>query len=212
MPQIKAVDNKKNNNKKFIIFLNENFNLALVVIVIIVLFAAYVLVIKPKFNATLISIKDNINQQEQFYYSQKQRLVDLKASADLYGDLDEEDIARVQAILPAEYPKEKLFGDLEDIISQQGILINSINLVKEGEDAGGESQNAANDQSILNFAGSDKIGIIHIELSLGAIDYAALKNLLPLLESHVQLLDIESISFDADEKTATLALFTYYFK
>ena len=212
MPQIKQTNNKNNYNKKFIIFLNENFNLALVVVIIIFLFAAYLLIIKPKFSATLISIKDNINQQEQFYYSQKQRLVDLKASADLYGNLDENDINRVQAILPAEYAKEKLFGELEDIISQQGILINSIELVKDTESEGEASASAAPKQPVLNFSGSDKIGIVHIKLSLGAVNYATLKNLLPLLESHVQLLDIESLSFDAEEKTADLTLFTYYFK
>lgn len=204
---------KKKKNTDLIIFINDNFNIAILFIVIIVLAFSYVLVIKPKFEATLISIKDSISQQEQFYFSQKQRLVDLKAAASLYGELDEESIDKVKLFLPDEYAKEKLFGELEDIISQQGVLVSAISLVKPGEREGDEIEPlAAKEKRFLDMPNSDKIGVIQIDISLAVIDYAGLKNLLTLLESHVQLLDIQSISFSPDKKTAQLQLFTYYFK
>jgi hypothetical protein len=49
-------------------------------------------------------------------------------------------------------------------------------------------------------------------MSLAAIDYAALKSLLPILESHLQLMDIQFLSLDPEKKTAELEIFTYYFK
>lgn len=210
MPPLKAKEKKS--NAKLINILNDNFNIAIVFFVILFLGAAYILVIKPKYNATLISIKDNISQQEQFYASQKQRLVDLKTVADLYANLSEEDIEKVRAILPEEYPKEKLFGQLEDIINQQGVLLSSINLTKDSEDGGPVNTADPNQASGFKVAHSDKVGIIKAEIVIGAIDYATLKTLLPLLESHVQLLDIESIDFDPEGESLSLSLLTYYYK
>lgn len=208
MPPLKVKE--KPSHTKLINILNDNFNIAIVFVVIIFLVVAYILVIKPKYDTTLNSIKDNISKQEQLYASQKQRLVDLKAAAELYASLDETGISKVNAILPAEYAKEQLFGQLEDIISQQGVLLTSINLTKESE----KVDAAAGTNSTVSFSipNSDKVGIIRAELVIGAIDYATLRNLLPLLESHVQLLDIESIDFDPGGESVSLSILTYYYK
>lgn len=211
MPPLKPKEKKS--NAKLINLLNDNFNIAIVFIVILFLAVAYILVIKPKYDATLISIKDNINQQEQFYASQKQRLVDLKTVADLYAKLTEDDIEKVHAILPEDYAKEKLFGQLEDIINQQGVLLSSVTLSKDLEE-GETDQKAATAQKASGFTipNGDKVGIVRAELVIAAIDYNTLKNLLPLLESHVQLLDIESIDFDPEGESASLSVLTYYYK
>lgn len=203
---------EKKSNDKIIIFLNDNFNLVIIFILIVFLTLAYMLIIKPKYETTLIGIKDNINQQELFYASQKQRLVDLQTVASLYTDLEEEDILKVQSILPAEYAKEKLFGQLEDIITQQGVVLSSIDLSKDSESD--KPKNPVDNQKEigLKIPSGDKVGIIEVEIQIEAIDYATLKNLLPLLESHVQLLDISSIDFDSEGESVSLSLRTYYYK
>ena len=58
MPQVKTTLKKNNNNLEFA--LNENFNIILVVLVLVILTIAYFLLIKPKFDSTLIIIKDII--------------------------------------------------------------------------------------------------------------------------------------------------------
>jgi hypothetical protein len=209
MPQAKPV--AKKNSYDLEVILNENFNIIIVVFVLIFLVTAYFLVIKPKFNTTLLAIKNNVSQQEQFYNAQKQSLFDLKAAATMYQQLEESDLEKIQLILPNDYAKEKLFGELEDIISQQGVLVSSIALNKLGEDEE-SSPIDINDGHLANIPSADRIGIIQVELSLGALDYRALKNILPLLESHLQLLDIQSLDFNQEEKSAELSLFTYYFK
>ncbi|NCB20863.1 MAG: hypothetical protein EOM88_02995 [Clostridia bacterium] len=203
---------EKKSNDKIIIFLNDNFNLVIIFILIVFLTLAYMLIIKPKYETTLIGIKDNINQQELFYASQKQRLVDLQTVASLYTDLEEDDILKVQSILPAEYAKEKLFGQLEDIITQQGVVLSSIDLSKDSESD--KPKNPVDNQKEigLKIPSGDKVGIIEVEIQIEAIDYATLKNLLPLLESHVQLLDISSIDFDSEGESVSLSLRTYYYK
>jgi len=210
MPQVKPV--KKKSNYDLEVVLNENFNIVIVIIVLMFMVAAYSLVIKPKFDSTLIGIKDNVSQKEQFYNAQKQRLVDLQAAASLYQKLQISDLEKIKLILPDEYAKEKLFGELEDIISRQGVLVSSIALSKFGEGGDSRAPILPSNEHFANMPNADRVGIIQIDLSLGALDYNALKNILPLLESHLQLLDIQSLNFNPEEKTANLSLFTYYFK
>jgi hypothetical protein len=212
MPQAKSATKKSKYDLEVI--LDKNFNIVIFVIVLMFLAAAYFLVIKPKFNSTLIGIKENVNQKEQFYRAQKQRLVDLEAAVTIYQKLQISDLEKIRLILPDEYAKEKLFGELEDIIAQQGVLVGSITLNKFGEpdeDKGAQTVRINNDR-FANMPNSDRIGIIKIELSLGALDYNALKNIISLLESHLQLLDVHSLDFNPDEKTAVLSMYTYYFK
>jgi len=211
MPSVKNIAPKK--NRQIEASFNEHFNIVIVFIIVLFLLGAYMFLIKPKFDSTLISIKDSISQQEQFYLAQKQRLVDLKAATALYSQLEEEDIKKVLAVLPNEYAKEKLFGELEDIVSQQGVLLSSVNLVKAGEDIEAEDEPlAAKSKRFIDLPNAQNIGVIQINMSLAAIDYAALKSLLPILESHLQIMDIQFLSLDPEEKTAELEIFTYYFK
>lgn len=202
---------KKQNNNNLNTFLNDYFNLVVVFIVIVLLAASYFVLIKPKFEATLVSIRDNIFQQEQFYQNQRQKLADLQAAAALYHKVDEIDINKVNAILPDEYAKEKIFGELEDILIQQGLILNSIKLSKSGESAGSEPM-AAQETRILDIPNADRVGVIEVEMSISATDYASFKNLLPVLESNLQLIDVQSLDFSPADKSASLIFLTYYFK
>ena len=204
-----AIANKKNQNQLNLL-LNANFNWVIIFLVVVFLAGAYLLVIKPKFDTTLLAIKDNIDQQDNFYQSQKSKLADLQAAAALYRKIDEINISKVNTILPNNYAKEKLFGELEDLIAQQGLLLNSLTLNKSGEDSSGGVM--AITSSALDMPNADKIGVVNVAMSLGAIDYAALKNLLHFLESNAQLIDIQNLSFDPGGKTAMLNFNTYYFK
>ena len=204
-----AIANKKNQNQ-LTLLLNANFNWVIIFLVVVFLAGAYLLVIKPKFDTTLLAIKDNIDQQENFYQSQKSKIADLQAAAAMYRKIDEINISKVNTILPNNYAKEKLFGELEDLIAQQGLLLNSLTLNKSGEDSSGGVM--AITSSALDMPNADKIGVVNVAMSLGAIDYAALKNLLHFLESNAQLIDIQNLSFDPGGKTAMLNFNTYYFK
>lgn len=203
----------KNKNQSIInLFLNTNFNILVVFVVIIFMAAAYFLVIKPKFELTLVAIKDSITQQEQFYQSQQQKLIDLQAAAALYHKISDSDISKINAILPDEYAKEKLFGELEDLIMQQGLLVTGIIIEKVGESDESDEPMAAKDARLLNIPNSEHVGVIQATISLSSTDYSALKNLLPIFESNLQLIDINSITFDQEAKTADIVLSTYYFK
>ncbi|MBN2884703.1 hypothetical protein JXE04_02145 [Patescibacteria group bacterium] len=200
-----SLTTQKNKASDFNTTLSANFNLIIVFVVLFLLFVSYLTIIRPKFKDTLVAIKNNIDQQEKLYQNQRQKLVNLQAAVALYQKIGAENIEKVNGILPDEYAKEKLFGELEDLLSQKGLMLNSLRLSKdsEGEDDG---------PLVSRDAGLKNVGVIRAEMSLSSVDYVALKNLLPLLEKQLQLIDIESLDFSPSEKTVNLVCYTYYFK
>ncbi|MDD2680576.1 MAG: hypothetical protein PHE20_00560 [Patescibacteria group bacterium] len=198
---------QKNKYNDFNTILNDNFNLVIVAVVVVLLVASYFLIIQPKFETTLVAIKANIDQQELFYQSQRQKLTDLQAAVVLYRKVGADNIDKINEILPDEYAKERLFGELEDILSQKGLTLDSLQLSKGGEDD--KEPLAPSGQGLLSLP---NVGTIKAELSLSSVDYVALKNLLPLLEKQLRLIDVEELDFDPAANTVHLIFYTYYFK
>jgi len=183
------------------LFLNDYFNIIIVGVVIIVLALAYYLVIKPKYDLTMMAIKSNIEQQQRLYAEQVKKLNNLKTISSLYEKITPSDLKKFNGVLPDEYVRESLFGELEEIISQNGFILNSVNISKDDTTEGGESSGK-----------SAKIGEINIQLAISSIDYAGFKNLLRLIESNLRLFDITNLSFSPGANTASLTLTTYYYK
>jgi hypothetical protein len=159
-----------------------------------------------------MAISDNISQQQRIYQAEQTKLNSLKKSVDSYKRINPIDLDRVNAILPNEYNKEKLFGELEELIIKNGYQPNSITLSKEGD---GSKAAAAPATPVVGAGGatlktSDKIGVINISLTIGSIDYANLKNFLGVLENNLRILDVTNVSMNGS--SATLQLLTYYYK
>lgn len=190
--------------------LNDHFDAFLIGAVVIIFALAYVTVIRPKYQSTITAIKDNIASQEKIYLDQKTRLSNLKVAASLYEQIKKNqlgDVRKVNAVLPDEYVKERLFGEMEEIVSKSGFLLGSLNISRE--EIGKDSLAGINS---LGEGLPKAIGRVQISMSVGAIDYNGLKNLLLVLEKNNRLLDIQSVSFSPEGKTVNLVLFTYYFK
>lgn len=185
----------------FNLFLNNYFNIILVVFVILFLVLAYYVVIKPKYDMTMAAIKINIESQERLYAEQQKKLSNLKTIAELYKKISPSDLKKFNGVLPDAYVKERLFGEFDEIISQNGFILNSINISKE-------EPRAAEDGSTQP---SSNVGRLSLQLSISAIDYAGFKNLLRLLESNLRLFDITNLNFAPGANTANLTLTTYYY-
>ena len=189
-------------------FLNNYFNLFVVVFTSFLLLMSYFLVLKPKVDATTMAISDNISQQQRIYQAEQSKLLSLKSTIDSYKKIDPIDSARVNSILPDDYSKERLFGELEEIIVKNGFEPTSISLTKEGEAS--KVAGAGSGNNVALAKASDKIGVINISLAIGSIDYANLKNFLGVLENNLRIFDITSVSMG--DRTANLQMVTYYYK
>lgn len=189
--------------------LNTYFNLFVVIFVSFLLLISYFLLLKPKVTETTTSISENISSHERLLQAEKTKLANLQEAVRAYQNINKDDLTRVNSILPDEYNKEALYGEIEEIIKQNGFIPTSIALAKEGEvKEGGASNNAP---SVTATSSSSHIGAINISLSIASIDYAGMKNLLNILQNNLRLLDVKELTV-SDGGAATLEMTTYYYK
>jgi hypothetical protein len=188
-------------------FLNKYFNLIIAVIVIFILFFGNLYVVLPKYSNTNILIKTNISDQKKLYAQQKRKLDSLRILNELHGKIPAEDLNKFNDVLPSKYQTETLFGEFEEIITDGGWTLNSINWT----DLSQEEEQLGEEDSMLVAENNSKIGIIKLNLQIQNLDYAGVKRLLKVLENNLRLFDIVSLSFSG-ESSASLTLYTYYYE
>lgn len=193
------------NQNSLNLFLNNYFNIILVFILIIILTAAYITLIKPKYLETKWLIQENLEQQHRIYAEQQKRLKNLEVVANLYSKIPSADLQKFNEVLPDNYIKERLFGELEEIITENGFTVNSISLEKTEE--GNKINNLGEEGSNI----PEKVGTVNLSLSLSAVNYSGLKNLLRLFENNLRLFDVRQIDFAPDDNSVDLNLSTYFY-
>jgi len=189
------------NQNSFNLFLNNYFNIILVFILALVLTAAYIIVIQPKYSAIMLALQSNIESQQKIYIEQQKKLNNLKVINSLYDKIAADDLTKFNEVLPNNYIKERLFGEIEEVITKNGFVVNSIGL----EPAKVEEVIAGEPAPVV------KTGEINIALSLSAVNYSGFKKLLRLLENNLRLFDIKEINFSPGDNSLELNLVTYYY-
>jgi len=204
---------KKQNDAN--IFLNNYFNIILALILIVFLLLAYLVFLGPKFRATQAAIQANTEEKQLLYEATQKRLANLQAIRDIYQKISPTDMQKFNSVLPDSYVRERLFGELEEIIARGGWLISNIIISPEDENSKpatlvpGQIGVGPHAPAVAN---NKKIGTVSIQLSLLAIDYPGFKNLLRILENNLRLFDVTSISFSPSDSSATVVITTYYYK
>ncbi|MGI6374002.1 MAG: hypothetical protein ACOX0C_01580 [Patescibacteria group bacterium] len=183
------------NQNSLNLFLNNYFSLILTTGILLLLLLAYLAVILPKYQEVASLTQDNLNRQQLLLTEQRRKLVNLQAISQAYDLLPELDVNKFNQVLPDQYVKERLFGELEEIVTKNGFITNSISLSQEPPEAGSPT----------------KIGTVTAELNISTIDYSGFKRMLRVLESNLRLLDVTNLSFSPGGNTANLSLTTYYF-
>lgn len=177
-------------------FLNNYFNFFVVIFVSFLLFVSYFLILKPKVDETVAAISENITSNERLLQAEKNKLLSLQGAIAAYDEIDVVDLQRINSILPDNYDKEALFGEIEEIINKNGFVVSSITLDKEEESLENKDQ---------------KIGVINVSIDVLSADYVGTKNLLSILENNLRMFDVKELSI-SDGSSATLKFSTYYKK
>lgn len=201
------------NQNSLNLFFNNYFNVILVFILALILTAAYIAVIKPKYHETMSAIQSNIEQQQRLYLEQQKKLNNLKIVSTLYDKIPPADLAKFNDVLPSSYIKERLFGELEEVISENGFIVNSIELEKIDAvaETAAEATTEVAAEGTTKATSTASLGKIDLNLSLSVINYTNFKKLLRLLENNLRLLDITQVSFSPDGGAVDLTLSTYYY-
>jgi hypothetical protein len=197
------------NKNSLNLFLNRYFSVFIVIIVILVLVLAYFFWLQPKFKQTLTTIKSNIETQQILYDTQQKKLSSLKAISELYKKIDSGDLKKFNEIFSENYIKERLFGELEEIVTANGFILDAVNLSRP-EEASPADQAAASETTRPEL--SPQFGQINIELTVSTIDYTGFKNLTRVLENNLRLFDLVKVDFQPSDGLANFTLATYYYK
>jgi hypothetical protein len=198
-----AQKNKRNT------LLNRYFDLGVIVLAIFLLLLAYILILRPKADEVVLSAQETISSQQRLFQAEQARLDRLTAAVEAYNQINPVDIERVNNILPSDYDKEALFGEVEELINNQGFILTSLVIKKDTDKV--EDVSATEEEAPILPEVSENIGTISLQLEIAAIDYAGLKNLLISLEKNLKFLEVANISL-SDDYAASLTLVTYYYK
>lgn len=203
---------KKQNNLN--IFLNDYFNIILAAVLIFFLFFAYLVFLGPKFRATQAAISANTEEKQLLFEATQKRLASLKAVSEVYKKISPTDLQKFNSVLPDSYVRERLFGELEEIIGRGGWLISDIAISQD--EAKKASASAAAEGGAVSTGSNPvlnkKIGTISLQLNVSSIDYPGFKNLLRLLESNLRLFDVTSVEFSPSNDSAIITITTYYYQ
>lgn len=196
--------------------LNIFFKWFVLLVVILVGVAGYFLVIQPKYEDTLSSIKTELRLKRQGYLTKKEELEKFKELASIYNDLDRQKIERVNTFLPSGYNYERLFTEVDSLVSQNGMILSSMNVNVEGEkEEGGSSQdqsgNTQQDTDSSQKEAPSKVKKVRMKLEIMGVNYSGLKSLISSMENNLRLMDVTKVNFSPNEGTVQLIVWTYYF-
>lgn len=187
------------------LFLNEYFQAIIVLSLILFLALAYFIFLGPRFSIAQTTIRANIDSEKTLYTNNLKKLASYKAINEIYKNIDKNDLKRFNAVLPDNYVAERLFGEIEEIVSREGGLVSdiTIKIPDEAEAAAATSSPLTTDPNL---------GQYNLDITVSAINYSDFKGLLKKLESNLRLLDITNVSFTPSDSTAKITFTTYYYK
>lgn len=196
--------NKRNN------FLNKYFNLILSALFLIILIFSYFYLLGPKLKASQSLIIDNISNQKLLLEQQKRKLATLESVISIYSQIPANDLNRFNSVLPYKYKKEQLYGELEEIVTKNGWLLQGMTIVNPQEEKEGVSQRELKGINIYGTV-NPLVEVLEVDIVVEGIDYLGVKKLLAILEKNIRLFDVSEISFSGDSQ-AEIKLITYYYQ
>ncbi len=184
---------------------SKYFALIIFLVVVVVLVLFYLFLINPKLKDSVSKVQNDINFQQNIWNIERQKLTQMQESLDYFRKIDSDDVEFLESVIPHPYPKEKLFGEIEDIILLNGYTLTSLS-IDEVEPL------ITNEGTQTEENKFENLQVINISLDILGLDYSAMKRFLPVLENQLPLMDIVNLEFSPSDETLSLNIYTYYFK
>ncbi len=175
-------------------FISKYFTAIAILIIILVFYVGYVYLIDPKLQEIIPEIQQKTANQENVLKNQREKLKQMNENLDFFKQMSIDDMKRPAKIIPDKYPKEKLLGEIEDLILQNGFLFSGLAI--------------KHDEELIS---SPNIGTINIQFVVNNINYAGMKSFLNTLEKNLPLMDIIFLNFSPSSENLSLSINTYYF-
>jgi len=205
--RIKEQERKKAFLKNVNSFLNKNFKWFIVLVVIIIFTTGYFYLLKPKYEQTQKVLKIINQKKESDYQTKKKHLEKIKNLLLAYSKIRPAYIEKINSIAPTK--NEELFTKINQLISNQGLLVQSLDIQRIGSR---EPQKNTNNKQKKDYLASGDLGAIKINVNVRGTDYESFKKLLYAIENNLRLIDVQKVSFNPEGQSSQLVLLTYYTK
>ncbi len=203
--EIRKLERRKALIKNVNEFLDNNFKWFIILVVVIILLSGYFFLLKPKRESSEKMLRVINQKREEDYYNKKEELKKIKDLLLVYSRISSSYIDKINSIAPPDI--DDLFTEMNQLISNQGLFVQSLNINKVNIRDPKLAKKNKNDQEY-----SEEIGGIKVSISVRGTDYEAFKNLLHSLENNLRLIDVERVDFDPKSQSTKLLLSTYYTK
>lgn len=195
-----------------LLFLNRYFNAVVFAFSLIIIIFGLLIFVKPKYE----NVKNDISRTKETetveYLKQSARLNELKKIKESYDKINQEDIKKLDLMVPMGLDKEELLAQLEKIILQNGLLFSNLAVKEAGEKSPPADKLVLIKESAAasNLSSSGEIKSLNISLPLAGLSYEGLKNVLEVFQNNLRLMDINHLSYDPGGQTINLEITTYY--
>jgi len=207
-------EDKSKARARFIyLLLSRYFNLMVLFMVIIVFVFVYFYVIEPQ--------RQKILKESQDYLTEKTEIRDqlnviygkVKEYKANYEKIDADKKEKIEGMFvngfdSSKLETEKLFGQIEFFIYNQGLILKSINISREEVNQTSKAKTTGNE----NKDQPTDIGKIYIEIEVSGVNYNSFKNLLSKIEKNMMIMDVVDLSFSQGDNSASFKIAVYYFK
>jgi Tfp pilus assembly protein PilO len=199
-PKLEDLKRNKLIKRKINKFFNDYFNWLVAAAMAIILAAGYFVVLKPYYDQAMAVVEAS-NQQGALDFDSKQKeLNEIKKLLSSYESIDDKYKEKIRLIAPNRENKEEIFSEINRLVSQNGLLLESISL-SETEDG----------NDFLKIDDPD-LAIVSVKISVRGTDYESFKNFISALENSLPLLDVLSLNFSPTGRTSEFVIDTYYLK
>jgi hypothetical protein len=205
-------DIKKDLNKEkakdqiiFLIF-SKYYNIFVVFIILMTVLVSFLYLLKPEY-AKIAEEKQKIlaekNDERDNLGKLYQKMKDYQTT---YDNISDDDKEKIDNMFIDNKNKEGLFGEIEELISGQGMIMSSIKLTAD------KNQKSAGAKTTSTTTKATEAGTIGFDVDIVGVDYNGLKRLLGTFEHNLRIMDIGQLDFSPNDKTVSMEVTAYYLK
>lgn len=197
------------------IFLNRYFGAIAIFAAVIVLILGNLFLVWPKYKQITDDIR-SAEKKESLNYSKRQKyLSQLKELKAEYKKINQDDIKKIEIMLPKTNNKEKLLAQIEKIILKNGFLlkdlrVEDVNDKQKKAVVAKKNMSADTSKGLIKPVGKVNIKKVKINMNVIGADYKGFKKLLGVIENNLRLMDITSLSFSPGGGSVSLEMYAYY--
>ncbi len=126
---------QKEIKQKISIFLSRNFKWLLLTWLLLIFLVGIFFFIWPEYKIIRSLNKVTREQKENEYTKNKEYLYEIENLISVYRKIDKVDIEKIDLLLPLNNIQEELFPKLKEIVTINGLILESLSIKGEGNDS-----------------------------------------------------------------------------